>query len=226
MNDQIQPNLFEVPDTATGLLELFPSVWTALEDLISPEIERRRSAVERLEQLGALRFSPLAAYMMATRLEELDVPLRTRIVHLLGDLLSNDTSATPVVNAVRQQITAYLAHARTRTIYCILQSAAYDPRLESDLTRLLNVCPYAGSHMTDILANRRNPLPIRKEAAHYVGIVGYLDAIPALERIASRLETRLSGQEAMPFVSTSQPPEVEEGLLPYIYASLLLLKVP
>ena len=226
MNEQFQPTLFESPDTASGFLELFPAVWTAMEGLIAPEIERRRSAVERLEQMGALRFSPLVVYVMCTRLEEPDIPLRTRIIQLLGGLLTGEGAAQLATSAVQQQLTSYLAQARTRTVYCMLQSTAYDARLENLLARLLNACPYAGSHLTDILANRKNPLAIRKQAAHYIGVVGYLDAIPALERIASRLETHLKGQEAMPFVSASQPPEREEELLPYIYSSLLLLKVP
>jgi len=94
------------------------------------------------------------------------------------------------------------------------------------VARLLNACPYAGRHLTDILAGRKNPLSIRKQAVHYVGIVGYLDSIPALEHISARLETRLQGQEAMPFLPSSQASENEEELLPYIYSSLLLLRVP
>ncbi len=226
MSDQFQPTLFEVPDTATGFLELFPAVWTAAENLIAPEIERRRSAVNQFEKIGALRFSTLAAYLMSTRLDEPDLPLRTRVVKLLGDVLAPDEPGRSASTAVRQQLAINLASLRTRTIFNILQVAAYDDRLEPHIARLFNACPYAGNHLADILASRKNPLSIRKEAAHYVGLVGYLDAITALERMAARLETKLQGQEAMPFVASSQLPENEEELLPYIYSSLLLLKVP
>jgi hypothetical protein len=48
--------------------------------------------------------------------------------------------------------------------------------------------------------------------------VGYVDAIQALDRIATRLETRLNGQQAMPFLpltgidDTELLPEVQEVL--------------
>ena len=90
MNEQLQPTLFDMPDSATGLLELFPAVWTAAENLIAPEIEQRRLALEELERMGALRFSVLVVYLLATRLEEPDLPLRVKILELLGELLLPD----------------------------------------------------------------------------------------------------------------------------------------
>ncbi len=226
MSEELQPSLFEASRATTDLQQLYPDLWTATEDLISSEIELRRCAVEQLAQMGVLSSSVLVVYVMATRLEEPDVPLRTRVIRLLGELLLPEGSEAKATAPVRQQLIAYLSQARTRTIYCMLQAAAYDSRLEGYLAQMLNACPYAGSHLTDILGNNKNPLPVRKEAAHYIGVVGYLDAISALERIASRLETRLSGQAALPFAAKSQPSDSEEELLPYIYSSLLLLKVP
>jgi hypothetical protein len=58
----------------------------------------------------------------------------------------------------------------------------------------------------------------------FIGTVGYLEAIPALERLAARLEARLSGQQAMTFAPPSQSEENE--LLPIVRSVLHLLQAP
>ena len=50
--------------------------------------------------------------------------------------------------------------------------------------------PYAGRHLADILSRTETAAGSAPQAAHYIGLVGYLDAIPALERILARLEAR------------------------------------
>jgi hypothetical protein len=95
---------------------------------------------------------------------------------------------------------------------------------EADVAQLLNACPYAGNHLADILADRSKTLNIRKQAAHYIGRVGYLAAVPALERLQTRLESRLSGQQAMPFAPPMGTDEVE--LLPFVRETLAVLRAP
>jgi hypothetical protein len=53
---------------------------------------------------------------------------------------------------------------------------------------------------------------IRQKAVYFVGLVGYLEALPVLERIQSRLEARQIGQYAMSFA----PPSIksDEDILP------------
>ncbi len=101
---------------------------------------------------------------------------------------------------------------REETIYGLLEVAAIDPLVEKSIFHLLNACPYAGKYLGDILAQWKNPLPIRQKAVYFVGLVGYLDALPVLERLLNRLEARQNGQYAMSFAPPSM--KSDEDILP------------
>jgi hypothetical protein len=89
---------------------------------------------------------------------------------------------------------------------------------------LLNACPYAGNQLADILSSRKVPLEIRRYAVRMIGLVGYLDAIPALERQLARLETRLHGQQSLAFAPVDM---VEDAaLIPDIRRALAFLQSP
>jgi len=220
----VQPALFEIGSTSVGILELFPDVWAACEALSNPDEDIRRSGLERLAEIGAARLSPLVAYILATRLTDPEVTLRARTAQILGEVLAPDAegnSAPPeVLNALKEQ----LSHMRTRQIFALLQVAAAQPELEPQVARLFNACAYAGVHLTEILASRKAPVEVRKQAARFIGLVGYLDALPALERIVSRLEGRLKGQQAMPFVPPAASDELD--LLPEAQKALAVLQAP
>ena len=219
----LQPSFFEVVETSAGLVELFPAVWSAAEALTSPEVRTRNAAFNRLVELGAPRISPLIGYLLATRIVEPDLTLRCRIIHTLGELLLLDEHGRQAPDAVRRHMTVYLAQMHTRPIYCLLQAAAADSSLDTPITHLLNTCPQAGSYLAEIFSDRDAPLPIRRQAIHSVGQVGFLDAIPALERLAARLEARRNGQQSMPFAPPD--PQQDEGeLLPEIQKTLGLLR--
>ena len=222
--DVFQPGLFNLDDTSSGLIELFPAVWDSLEGLISPNIEQRQQALKNLLGWNAPRLSPLVAYVLFTRLTDPDMALRAQIIQALGEVYVVDQNGRAAPDCVRNYLSANLAQMRTRPIYSLLETAIYYPHLESAIARLLNGCPYAGRHLVDILADRRAPRSMRMEAVHFIGRVGYLEAIPELERLANRLETRLFGQQAMPFTSNSPSDEVE--LLPAINTTLTLLRAP
>jgi hypothetical protein len=219
----VQPTFFEVIETTTGLLELFPAVWSAAESLTSPDVHTRSSALDRLVELGAPRLSPLIAYLLATRLTDPDLPLRCRVVRILGELLSIDQNGHLAPDTVRRHLTSFLAQMRNRPIFCLLQTAIADPSLEPHITRLFNSCPHAGAHLAEIFSDRGMPLPVRQQAVHFVGQVGFLEAVPALERLAVRLEARLTGQQSMPFAPpiTSQD---ESDLLPEMRSAIRALR--
>jgi hypothetical protein len=105
-----------------------------------------------------------------------------------------------------------------------MQVAVHDTNTKQYIARLLNACPYAGEHLADILSDRKVPLTIRLQAAYFIGQVGYLDVIQDLERLATRLESRLMGQQAMPFAPRSEPDETV--LLPAIQNTLTMLRSP
>jgi hypothetical protein len=110
-------------------------------------------------------------------------------------------------------------------LYGLLQVSQAFPDSSNEVARLLNACPYAGRQMADILSDRKIPLPIRQAAAHFIGVVGYLEAAPILERLEARLTARLNGQQSMPFASTEVGAAGNESeLLPGIRLALLMLK--
>jgi HEAT repeat protein len=218
-----QPLLFDLGES-TARIELFPAVWGAAEDLTSPDTGVRKDALRRLQELEAPRYSPLVAYLLATRLTDKDIEFRAEIVKLLGEVLSPDRDGQPAPENVRQALSAYLAQMRTRHTFAILQVIAEWPSLQTHAASILNACPYAGNHLADILSDRKSPLAVRKQAGRMIGHVGFLDALPALERLSARLEARLNGQRAMPFAPVPSAEELE--LLPVVHTAMTLLRAP
>jgi hypothetical protein len=72
------------------------------------------------------------------------------------------------------------------------------------------------------LGHWKNPLPIRQKAIYYVGLVGYLEALPALERLFNRLEARQNGQYLMSFAPPSS--KTDDDLLPSLRVAIDQLK--
>jgi hypothetical protein len=217
-----QPTLFDFSQTSRDAVELFPAVWNAVEALAAPEAEVRNVALDRLLDLAAPRISPLVAYLLATRLTDPDLRLRARVVRTLGEILTKDEEGHAAPEAVKRHLTATLSQMRTRPIYALLEVAEYDPGLENHIAQIFNTCPYAGMHMANILSDRKAPLPVRLQAARLIGVVGFLDAIPVLERLEVRLVSRLAGQQAMPFAPPTGPDETE--LLPAVQTTLGILR--
>jgi HEAT repeat protein len=220
----LQPTLFEYGGASTGAMELFPAVWIATEALLSPEFAIRQQGLTRLNELSAPRLSPLVVGVLATRITEPDLELRRQIVYTLGNIFVRDEMGRPAPEAVRQTLAYALKQMRQRPLYALLEVAVIDPMAAMPISRLINACPYAGRHMADILLDRKYPLAIRRMAVHFIGTVGYLEAIPALEKMLARLEARVIGQHSMPFAPPSQPDEVD--LLPEIRAALASLRAP
>ena len=84
-----------VMEESRGNVELFPAVWSAVEDLTLSDVKVRWSALESLVELNAHRFSPVVAYIFVTRLAEQDLALRARIVQALGEVLVPDDQGQP-----------------------------------------------------------------------------------------------------------------------------------
>jgi HEAT repeat protein len=219
-----QPALFEYAPVITGAVELFPTVWSAAEDLTCPDADTRRAGLCRLQELGAPRLSPLVAYLLATRLTDPDLEVRTQAISMLGDLFIPDPQGRAAPDEVRRHLSGYLVQMRTRTIFALLEAVVAMPSLERHGYHLIRSCPFAGSHLIDILTEKQNPPAIRKQAAYYLGVVGFLEAIPALERLVTRLESRRNGQQLMNFAAPAAHDDIE--LLPAVQKALTLLKAP
>ena len=216
--------LFDFADTATGAVEFFPEVWNATQGIVSPDIMERREALDRLVILDAARLSPLVAYVVATRIFEPDLDLRYKVVDLLGKLFMSAETGKLTPPVVRTYLTVYYAQIEQRGILQLLEVAEAYPESESKVAALLNACSKSGTILADLMSDRRIPLTIRRQAIIFIGRVGFLDAISALEKMEERLEARMNGQKSMPFAPPSSPDE--NSLMPIIQATLTLLREP
>ena len=126
--------------------------------------------------------------------------------------------------STRQTLKATLSQMRTRRIYALIQILPQSQELEQAVASLLNACPYAGNQLAEILASRKVSLDIRRYAARLIGLVGYLESIPALERLLARLESRIHGQQAMSFAPLEMTDETD--LIPDIRRALAFLSSP
>ncbi len=208
----LQLPLFVYGEPAAKIDELLPAVWNATEALASPDSTTRHHGIDALLELGVQRVSPLVAFMIATCLSDPDIYIRRRVAYILADLINNEPAVSQTPENVRKTVTNYLHNMRERTIFGLLEVAAIDPLVEKSIYQLLNACPFAGKHLGDILTHWKNPLPIRQKAVYFVGLVGYLDALPVLQRTLNRLEARQNGQYVMSFA----PPSIksDEDILP------------
>jgi hypothetical protein len=224
MKKVIQPRLFNWDVAETGMVELFPAVWSAAEAITSPDIDLRLDGLARLEELSAANYSPLVAYLIASRLVDPDLKMRARVIRLLGDVLQSNIADPETVQLIHQHITAYLSQMQTRQLLFILQALAYDPTIEKQVTVVLKECSQAGEYLAGILADRQMPLNIRKHAVCLVGEIGYLEAVSSLEKLQARLEVRAEGQQYMPFHIQEQ--SEENQLLPEVQKVLVKLQAP
>ena len=219
--DLSQLKLFELSETSTGVVELFPAVWSALECLTMPDVATRRKAMEYLAKIKATRLSSLVAYMVASRIGDSDLDIRAQAISMLAEALNPDENGKFASLEVRQCLESSLCEMRTRTIYSLLLVLGRYPGLLQETARLLNSCPYAGTHLADIATSRKAPTDVRRKALQLIASVGYLDAQPALERMLVRLESRLNGQQAMPF---APPPGFDDtNLLPDLKKAIAAL---
>ena len=222
--ETLQPELFVYDEISEGTLELFPAVWAACEELVSSELNIRQSGMTKLLELNAPRLSPLVTYILATRVTEPDLPLRTQVINVLASLLMTDKQGRAAPENVRRTLRAYLVQIRLPAILALLEVGVVEPEKEASLAVLFNVCPEAGGLLVEIFSDRNYALTIRCEAVRLINQVGYLEALPELERMAARLESKIAGQQGMAFAPPISP---NEGmLLEEIRSALQTLRQP
>jgi hypothetical protein len=210
----VQLPLFVYGEAVENINELLPAVWNATESLAAPDAVTRQHGIDTLLELGAQRVSSLVAFMMATCLSDRDIYIRRRVCYILADLINKEPGVRQTPENISKTVTNYLHNMREETIFGLLEVAVIDPLVEKSIYHLLNACPFAGTYLGDILAEWKNPLPIRQKAIHFVGLVGYMETLPVLERLLDRLEARHIGQYAMRFAPASI--KSDEDIMPYL----------
>lgn len=220
----LQLPLFVYGEPTANILEILPAVWNATESLAATDAVTRHHGIDALVELGAQRASPLVAYMIATCINDTDVYIRRRIAYILADLIMIDPLVSQTPDNVRKTVTNYLHNMGEETVYGLLEVAVMDPLVEKSIYHLFNACPYAGRYLGDILSQYKNPLAIRERAIYYVGLVGYTEALPILERLLSRLESRANGQFAMPFAPAAV--KSDDDIIPGLRIAINQLRSP
>jgi len=218
-----QLGLFEFEKTATGTAELFPAVWRAMEGIASPDANVRDQSLDELISLDAPRLSPLVAYMLATRLVDPNIKFRKRIIQTLGDIISN-ANREKMPLEVRRHLKAHCAVVGRGTVLAMLEVADFDPSVESQIAVIFNLCSHSGAILTELIADRKVPVLLRQQAIYYIGKVGFVEAIPRLERLADRLTSRRNGQKRMSFAPPNEPDE--STLLEEVQIALQQLNEP
>ena len=219
----LQLPLFDFGQAITNIEEIFPAVWKATESLTSPEASTRQRAIDALLEVGAQKGSPLVAYMLTTCLGDTDLFIRRRVAFILADLISMEPNGKEIPPEVRNVVRNTLHNMKEALVYGLLEVSVADQHADQAIYHLFNACPYVGKYLGDILTEWNHPLAIRQRAIYFIGLVGYLDAMPVLERLLNRLEARQTGQFTMAFA----PPSIksDNDLLPYLRTAINQLSV-
>jgi hypothetical protein len=220
-----QSKLFIIEgEVSSGTLELFPTVWQAAENLASKGEDIRHAALDELLSLNALRFSPLVVYITATRLRDPSLTLRARVIESLANVLRVDADGELAPDQVRAYLVSYITQLEQVDIHAILEVGVYEKEIHPHIAKLLNYCPQAGKILSRIVADRDASIEIRRFSTNFIGQIGFVEALPTLERLRNRLETRQGVQRGMPFASPASADE--SSLLPDINEAISLLQIP
>lgn len=218
----VQQDFLGIKDLETLSPGKLSELHKALEDLLSSAVEVRRGAVDRLYAMDAHRRSPLAAPLLAYRLYEPDVELRTKIVQSINEIIDiGDSSERPPAK-VRELLNEALRDIGEREVYCLLELLEHDDVTLEAVCLILNQCSSSCEVLVKLLESRDEKVSIRIAASRVIGHLGILEAMQVLEALKDRLTHRATGQLSMSFASHS----VEEAkeLLPTLRETLDILR--
>lgn len=223
VESQYQPSLIslQMPESE-AVVELFPEVWQAAENLASGNVSIRKKSLESLLNSGAHRVSPLVAYVLATRLFDPNMTIRGKIISALADLMRRNEDGAYAAEGVRSQVITALSYFDDRGLLAVMEVGVSQPERITDVVKLVKYSPRAGKCLKEIAADREADEAMRRAAIQLLGQIGFVDALSELERLRNRIETRLGGQKRMPFAPTGSSSEV--NLLPDLQKSILALQ--
>jgi hypothetical protein len=210
----VQLPLFVDTEPAENSAEVLLLVWSATECLASPDVLTRQHGIDAILDLKAHKVSPLVAFMLATRLGDEDIYIRRRVIYVLGEMVTWKSTISQTMDNIRMTVSHYLHNMSEATIFGLLEVAVLDPGAEQPIYNILNMCPYAGRYLGNVITEWKNPLPIRQKAIQFIGMVGYTEMLPVLQRLLDRLETRQNGQFSMSFAPHLT--RSDEDIIPYL----------
>jgi hypothetical protein len=197
-------------------------VWQAAENLAAGDEKLREKSLDELLKSGAHRVSPLVAYILATRLFDPNMDIRTKIVTALADLMRRKEDGTYAAEGVRTQVVSALAYFDDRGLIALLEVGIKQTKRMIDVEKLVKYSPQAGKFLKKVAADRTETMEMRKVAVQLLGQIGYVNALSELERLRNRIESRLAGQKSMPFAPSGGGDELT--LLPDLQKSIIALQ--
>ena len=219
-----QQHTLSFEKASNGLVDDLSVIWRAAEALTSPNLEARKAGFDRLVKLRAHFQYPLVAYLFATRLADPDLKFRSHIVRTVVELLRAQEAGNHVLEAARIRLADTISQMRIRQIFALLQGSDTGLSNDDDVAIILNYNPYAGDHLCSILSDWHAPINIRKKAVIFIERVGFVDALPVLERVASRLLSRYSDKQMSLWELADG--NGEASLLPVVENALGVLRAP
>jgi len=214
-----QTDLLGLSNPISSRIEFSADIWIAAESISSPDPQVRMAGLDHLEQCKAASKFPLVAYVLTTRLCDPDLKIRARVVKLLADVIQPQNGSMQASEDVKQQIHTTLSQMRNRQVFALVEAAESDQVSHSQVAVLLEYCSFSGKHLAMLLSERKISLSLRKTALQFIERIGYLDALPTLERLERRLKSKVNGQKEFD--------EDEEGsLIPLLQEAMISLQAP
>ncbi len=204
--------------------EYLPVLWQNAQYLVGVDPKLRFQALEELNKLEVIRYSPLLAYLVATRLSDSETNIRNAAILILVSVLNPDVIGNPAPKEVLLEIYNCLSNISKDTVAKLLMCSIDYEENRSDISKLLNLCSESGKHLASILADRNELIGIRRQAADYIGLIGFVETRPILIRIKNRLESVVKNNTRSPINLENQ--EEQKSLLLSINTALTLLQNP
>ena len=192
-------------------------IWRYAQALTSPELSVRKDGFQHLIELNIINKSPLIVYLLATKLKEIDITLRAYIVKVLANILEININTDKSIELAQHTLAAYLSQIGKGEIHALIQLVDVDPSSLENIVRILCGCSCAGEYLKEIFFDRTTSIKYRQLAIMLLGEVGYIEAIPDLERLENRIKSR---------VNSNSVGNEDKKLLPQIEEALVLLRAP
>ena len=198
-------------------LDWSQEVIQAAENLVSPRVVKREAALDYLMKGDYGRKSPLIAYLIATRISDPDLEFRFHVIQAIGKILSPDSDGNLTAEVIVSHLHLVVAYLNKGQILDILAVADQYILAEKGIVEIFKLSSYAGSILSDIVNDQKIPVSIRQQAIYYCGEVGFLDTIPTLEGLKSRVDKRKLNEDG---THKQKRARAEAFLYPFALAAL------
>ena len=164
-------------------------LWRAAEKLVSPQPVLRDEGLDYLFNEGVFSNSPLAAFLLATRITDDDLEVRFHAIQYLGSLLDFEGSKNGVfTDQPLKYVHSYLLGFGENQIAQMLEVAEAYFSAENAIVNILKICSYAGILLSGIVNDRKKPPYLRRKAVYFSGEIGLVEMVPVLENLILRIE--------------------------------------